>query len=385
MDGEPESYPDVESLMRAERPAEPVYCLFPQVYTDNAAHFVQGFHGRVLYAVKANDHPAVVRAISLGGVRHFDCASLPEIETVKSLVPDATCYFMTPVRLRGAARTAWQDFDTRHFMVDHLNGVELLGAEIDMREAVVFARIAVSHDSAMIDLSNRFGAPPEDIPAIVSAIAETGAEPALAFNVGSAVTSPAAYRHSIEVAARVMRQLPSRVRLLDVGGGFPRGYPGFDVPPLDDYFRTIRSDTARLALADRAEILCEPGRALAAPGMSAIAEVCLRKDHRLFLNDGMYGVFWELRFEGHNRYPCRVFRNGAPVNGRAARFRLYGPTCDSSDELPGDVDLPADIRPGDHIEFGCIGAYSLSGRTGFNGFHSDRIVTITDGAPPGYR
>ena len=384
MDGEPDSYPDVESLLRAERPAEPVYCLFPQVCTDNAARFVQGFPGRVLYAVKANDHPDVVRAIGRGGVRHFDCASLPEIDTVKSLLPDATCYFMTPVRLRGAAQTARQRFDTRHFMVDHLSGVELLGSEIDMRDVVVFARIAVSHDAAMIDLSNRFGAPPGDIPALVQAIAETGAEPALAFNVGSAVTSPVAYRHSIEVAASVIEGLPDTVRLLDVGGGFPRGYPGFDVPPLDDYFDAIGADTARLTLAAGAEILCEPGRALAAPGMSAIAEVCLRKENRLFLNDGMYGVFWELRFDGHNRYPCRVFRNGRPLDGRLARFRLFGPTCDSSDELPGDVDLPADIRPGDHIEFGCIGAYSLSGRTAFNGFHSNRIVTITHGVPPGY-
>ena len=70
--------------------------------------------------------------------------------------------------------------------------------------------------------------------------------------------------------------------------------------------------------------------------------------------------------------------------GDLATFRLFGPTCDSSDELPGDVELPRDVRPGDHIEFGCIGAYSLAGRTSFNGFHSDRIVTITDSVPPGY-
>ena len=45
--------------------------------------------------------------------------------------------------------------------------------------------------------------------------------------------------------------------------------------------------------------------------------------------------------------------------------------------MPGTVELPADIDVGDYIEFGSIGAYSLSGKTDFNGFHSDDVVTIS--------
>jgi ornithine decarboxylase len=37
----------------------------------------------------------------------------------------------------------------------------------------------------------------------------------------------------------------------------------------------------------------------------------------------------------------------------------------------------ADIRSGDYLEFGNIGAYSISGRTDYNGFYSDQIVSIT--------
>lgn len=385
MDGIPAQFASVEDLLRAHRPTQPVYCLFPHVYTENAAAFVAGFPGRVLYAIKANDHPEVVQAIHAGGVTHFDCASLPEIENVNANCDGATCYFMTPVRLRGAAKTAQREFGTRHFMVDHLSGIDLLANEIDMASSVIFARMAVSHDSAMINLSNRFGAPPADMPAILTAIADAGAEPALAFNVGSSVTSPAAYQHSLAVARRVLDELPFQLRLIDIGGGFPRSYPGFEMPPLSDYFSAIRDDTGALPLLENAEILGEPGRALAAPGLSAIAEVCLRKENRLFLNDGMYGIFWELRFKGHDRYPVRAFRDGEELAGDTESFRLFGPTCDSDDELPGNVDLPADVRPGDHLEFGCIGAYSLSGRTSFNGFHSDQVVTITSGAPSGYR
>jgi ornithine decarboxylase len=45
--------------------------------------------------------------------------------------------------------------------------------------------------------------------------------------------------------------------------------------------------------------------------------------------------------------------------------------------MPGEVLLPQEIQAGGHLEFGQIGAYSLSGRTRFNGHYSDRLVEIT--------
>ncbi|MDX1555839.1 MAG: hypothetical protein R3212_07425, partial [Xanthomonadales bacterium] len=179
--------------------------------------------------------------------------------------------------------------------------------------------------------------------------------------------------------------LPFALRLLDIGGGFPLPYPGFEVPGLERYFETVEQFRPSLPLANDGEILAEPGRSLAAPGLSAVLEVVLRKDDRVYLNDGMFGIFWELRFKGHKRYPCRVFRNGREHTGEKRRFTLFGPTCDGSDVLPAPFELPSDIAPGDHIEFGRIGAYSLAGRTRFNGFFSDAVVEITDGEPPGER
>jgi len=103
----------------------------------------------------------------------------------------------------------------------------------------------------------------------------------------------------------------------------------------------------------------------------------LRKEDRLYLNDGMYGIFWELRFKEHDQYRARAFRDGELHVGQSEAFRLIGPTCDSMDILPGAVELPADIQPGDYIEFHEIGAYSLAGRTDFNGLYSDEVVMIT--------
>ncbi len=375
-------YADVPALLADRRPVRPVYCIYPDAYLAAARAFVAGFPGRVLYAVKANDHPAVLRLLHAGGIRHFDCASLPEVETVNRECPGSTCYFMTPVRLRGAAAAAAAGFGVRHFMIDHASGLAPLAAEIDMRASVVFARMAVHHAAAMADLSVRFGAPPDAIPGLLAGIRDSGAEPALAFNVGSNVADPDAYRYALSVARDVLERFASKLRLVDMGGGFALPYPGFPVPPLADYLAAAREGIAALPLAAGGEAMIEPGRALAAPGLSAVVEVLLRKEQRLFLNDGMYGIFWELRFKGHERFPVRCFRDGSLHSGRTARFQLFGPTCDSSDALPGAVDLPADIRAGDYLEFGCIGAYSLTGRTDFNGHYSENIMRITGAQPP---
>ena len=103
-----DEFSDVSSLLRAERPKDPVYCIYPHVYSAVVTEFLQEFPGRVLYAVKANPDPTVLGLIIDAGVRHFDCASLAEVELVDEFVPGAKKYFMTPVRVRGAAAAAYK-------------------------------------------------------------------------------------------------------------------------------------------------------------------------------------------------------------------------------------------------------------------------------------
>jgi ornithine decarboxylase len=378
-----QSFDNVAHMLRSMAPDNPVYCVFPRVYAATTRRFLDGFPGRVLYAVKANNDPYVLRCLLDAGVSHFDCASLAEVAQVRALSRDARIYYMNPVRIPGAAATAQSEHGVRHFVIDHDSGLAPLLAEVDAARSVVFARMAVSHATSRVDLSSKFGAPPDAVGTLLEAIAAAGAEPALAFNVGSFVMSPDAFAHAFDTAHAVLDRLPFRVRLVDIGGGFPKSYPGLSAPPLEQFFDAIRGFDA-LPLATGGELLAEPGRALVARGMSAVVRVLLRKDDRLYLNDGMYGAFWELRFRVHERYAAKAYRGADPLGGPPRPFRLYGPTCDSDDKLPGLVELPDTIAAGDYVEFGSVGAYSLSGRTDFNGFYSDTIVSIDspDALPP---
>jgi ornithine decarboxylase len=127
------------------------------------------------------------------------------------------------------------------FVIDHHSGLAPLVKEIDPEASVILVRMAVSHESAQSNLSEKFGSQPEETPALLNASADSGAEAAMAFNVGTGVEDPAAYEYAIGVARDVLEQVAFKVRLLDIGGGFPKSYPGLSVPAFDDYFCTTRS------------------------------------------------------------------------------------------------------------------------------------------------
>ena len=126
----------------------------------------------------------------------------------------------------------------------------------------------------------------------------------------------------------------------------------------------------------------EPGRALVAGGGSLVVQVQLRRGDALYVNDGVYGGLSDAGRPGF-RFPARrVPVDGAvPDEGVELReYMLFGPTCDAADQMRGPFLLPADMREGDWIELGQLGAYGACLRTGFNGFGRAELVEVAD--PP---
>jgi len=373
----------VENLIETTGPVDPVYVLYPEKFGAAARRFVDAFPGDTLYAVKANPAPPVLDLVYAAGTRHFDTASLYEIELVRSRFPHAICHFMAPVRLPGTARIAYREHDIRDFVVDCDVELDKLLAETDGgRDCRIFVRIATPLGGAVLELSSKFGTTPEDAARLLRRVADAGVAPAIAFHVGSQCLSPFSYAQAIEMARRTAALAGVEIAALDIGGGFPGPYPGHDVPPYHWYFDTIREALATLPNAGKLPLLCEPGRALVAEGMSLVTQVVLRKGDKLYLNDGIYGSFDELTLPGWTTdYHMRVFaldEKGRAVLQPAAEtpFRVYGPTCDTLDVLPRPLMLPETIAPGHFIVFDSIGAYSYAVRTNFNGFMPDRFAIV---------
>lgn len=371
-------------MVASLEPTEPVYCVYPDVLRGLAREFLGGFPGRVLYAVKANPEPRVIEPLWSAGVRCFDTASVAEMRTVHGVAADAVCYFMAPVKFPGAMREAFASHRVRDCVVDHPDELLRVTREAPARELTIFVRMAAHAPAALYHLSEKFGATEERAARLLEAVARSGARPALAFNVGSLVCHPDAYVGAIERAAAVLESSGVEIEWLDVGGGFPRRYPEPVAEPLADFFAAIAA--ARSALPSTVGLLAEPGRALVADGVTLVTRVLHRDGDRLYLNDGVWGSLIEpWQAQGRFRFPTRVLRGGALLDEPRSEFAVFGPTCDSLDRLPGPLPLPRSIATGDWVEFGVIGAYSLSNRTSFNGLYPDRFVRIdASSLPPGF-
>ena len=70
--------------------------------------------------------------------------------------------------------------------------------------------------------------------------------------------------------------------------------------------------------------------------------------------------------------------NSRIISKKLTAFDFYGPTCDSLDYMKGPFFLPNNIKEGDYIELGQLGAYGTTFRTKFNGFYSDEIFELHD-------
>jgi ornithine decarboxylase len=376
-------FASIEDLIGRTNPGEPVYALFPAKFREAARRFLDAFPGDTLFAIKANPALPVLEQVYTAGIRHFDTASLAEIEKVRSNYPDALCHFMAPVRAKGAAHAAFHKYGVRDFVVDCDYELDKLLSETDGGKSLrIFVRIATPLGGAVLELSSKFGTTQDDAARLLKRVVEAGAAPALTFHVGSQCLSPFSYAQAIEMARRTAQIAGVTLAALDIGGGFPGPYHGNDVPPYHWYFDTIRESLAVMPEGESLPVLCEPGRALVAEGMSLVTQVILRKGDKLYINDGIYGSFDELSLPGWMAdYPIRVFSrsdDGAVSETAPGHtpFRVYGPTCDTLDVLPRPLMLPENIGPGDFIVFDAIGAYSVAVRTDFNGFFPDQWVIV---------
>jgi ornithine decarboxylase len=368
----------IESL----RPTEPLYLVHPDHFAIAARQFLDGFPGDVLYAVKANPHPIALTQLWNAGIRHFDTASLGEIEAVRALLPDAICHFMAPVRLPGQAKAAFETYGVTDFVVDSEAELDKLLAETGKPAKLrVFVRLVASLGGALLELSSKYGCRPEEAAKLLKRIKASGAAPCLTFHVGSQCLSPFSYAQAIEIAEQAIRLSGVSIAALDIGGGFPTAYVGQEPPPPHWYFDMIKTALDNLSVKN-VPVMCEPGRALVGQGISLVTQVVMRRGDRLYLNDGIYGSFDEQRFASFEAdYPPTAIALDAKgkaktLTGEKRPFRAYGPTCDSADVLPRPVMVPDSIATGDFVLFDAMGAYTVSSRSAFNGYYPDTWAVI---------
>jgi ornithine decarboxylase len=357
-------------------PVQPVTLLRPHAARRAARFFVEKFPGRSLYAVKANPSPDLLRILWDGGVTHYDVASLAEVRLVAETLPGAQLCFMHPVKAEEAIAEAYA-LGVRTFSLDTMDELEkIVRATGEATDLNLCVRIRVSSDHAKLSLASKFGAEPGEMKELLFAARQAADALGICFHVGSQAMSPSAYAEAMERVRAAIVEAAVTVDIVDVGGGFPSVYPGMEPPALEAYFSVIAKAFESLPISYSAELWCEPGRALCAEYASVLVRVEKRRGDQLYINDGAYGALFDAAHIGW-RFPVKLVREEESET-RDMPFSFYGPTCDDLDHMAGPFHLPADVRAGDYIEIGMLGAYGCAMRTGFNGFGVTAKVIVTD-------
>ena len=373
-----QKFKSVDELVSQLKPVEPVYCIRKKSIQVAAKTFQNKFPGEILYAVKTNPHPEVLKTILESGINNFDVASIKEIQDINKINPKAKCSFMHTVKSRENIKEAYFKYNIKTFSLDTKDElIKIIDSTNHAKDLELFVRVSVSNEHAEIDLSKKFGALNSEAIGLLRLTKQYAKKIGLSFHVGSQCMHPISYTKGIDEIGYIIKKTKIVPDYINIGGGFPTIYPDLVPQSLNNYFEEIKKSLKNLNLKKLPKIICEPGRAIVAESGSTIVRVNLRKKQKLYINDGTYGTLFDAGVP-NIVYPSRLITNGRIVSKKLTSFDFYGPTCDSMDYMKGPFILPNNIKENDYIELGQLGAYGLTFRTQFNGFYSDKIFEVED-------
>ncbi|WP_433616096.1 type III PLP-dependent enzyme [Dactylosporangium sp. CA-139114] len=326
----------------------------------------------VHYAMKCNPHPRVVGHLAGLGCG-FEIASAAELDQLLALgVPAAGVLFSNPVKPESHIARAFAA-GVRRFAFDSADELAKLGRAAP--GASVYVRIAVPDRHSEVPSEGKFGVDLDTAAQLLLDARDRGLDPhGVTFHVGSQMLHPRAWEAPLELVGELMDKLSAedvRLRLVDLGGGFPARYDG-DPPPLGDYAAVIHAGLR--ALPYPVDAVVEPGRALVAEAGTLIATVIGVADRNgrrwVHLDVGAFnGLMESLETGNRLRFPVR------DELGRAERrlCQLTGPTCDSQDTILFDVELSHGLATGHRVYLHSAGAYTTVYASGFNGFEPPAV------------
>ena len=373
-----QKFKNVDELVSQLKPEKPIYCIRKKSIQSASNYFRNKFPGKVLYAVKTNSHPEVLKTIVESGIENFDVASIQEIKDIRAIAPNAKCSYMHTVKSRESIKDAYFNYNIKTFSLDTKDElIKIIEATNQAKDLELFVRVAVSNEHAEIDLSKKFGALTSEAIGLLRLTKQYSKKVGLSFHVGSQCMHPISYSKGIEEVGNIIKKTKIIPDYINIGGGFPAIYPDLVPQSLENYFEEIKKGLTNLKLEKLPELLCEPGRAIVAESGSTIVRVNLRKKQKLYINDGTYGTLFDAGTP-NMVYPSRIIKSSKIISKKLTAFDFYGPTCDSMDYMKGPFLLPNNIKENDYIELGQLGAYGLTFRTQFNGFYSNEIYEVED-------
>ncbi|MFT3756362.1 MAG: bifunctional aspartate kinase/diaminopimelate decarboxylase [Pseudoxanthomonas sp.] len=324
--------------------------------------------GRHYYAIKANSHPAILRALAEEGFG-LECVSLGEIRHVLDSVPgfDPKRVLFTP---SFAPRAEYEQAFALGVNVT-LDSVEILKNWPEIfRNRNAWLRIDLGHGEghhAKVNtggIHSKFGLSVQRVDEFVAAARALGLViTGLHAHMGSGVGNGELWRTMYDELAGFARRIGS-VETIDIGGGLPIPYRADDEPfDLDAYAAGL----AEMKQVHPAfQIAIEPGRFLVAESgvLLCKATQVIEKDgvRRVGLDAGMNTLIRPALYDAWHDVA-----NLARLDDDVGEvFDVVGPICESSDVFGKRRRLPAATAPDDVMLIADAGAYGYTMASRYN-------------------
>jgi diaminopimelate decarboxylase/aspartate kinase len=316
---------------------------------------------RRYFAIKANPHPALLRALVAEGFG-LECVSLGELEHVFATLPD-----LDPARVlftpSFAPRAEYEAAFALGVTVTLDNVEALHNWPETFRGRALWLRIDLGrgdgHHAKVVTggAASKFGLPLAAFDAFVAEAQKLDVRIAgIHAHLGSGIVTPAHWR---EVYAELAGFADSvgTVDTIDIGGGLPIPYKPdahpFDIAAWAAGLAEIKAAYPRYALA------VEPGRYLVAECGVLLAHVTqvVEKQgiRRVGLDAGMNALMRPALYEAYHG----IHNLSRLDEGGDTAFDVVGPICESGDVLGAQRMLPAATREGDAVLVADAGAYGF--------------------------
>lgn len=370
----------VAQWTRDQRLATPVHLFCQRAVTDALERLRVGLDARISYAVKANTHPLMLRAVA--DVDEYNVTNTEHLQLLLSArVAPSRIAFVNPAIDRATAETALRAGVTR-FVVDDERGLELLtsfgtGLRLTLR-------LRPEQDGGAARSVIRFGTGPQQLTALALQAVSAGATvEAVSFFIGTHhedLASAAPYRHALRETANVLAKLSTDgvdVPRVNIGGGFPGARRRFyrDHP----HFFDRLNDAAHDMLPIGVRLLCEPGRYLAEPSMAMLTTVVADRivaGHRMTHVDASgYSGLFETTFIDDGGGGLDVLADGP--EGDQSVTQILGPIMDSFDVVKRNALLPP-LHDGDALLLPNTGAYAFGYAARCEGVRQPHVVPLPE-------
>jgi bifunctional diaminopimelate decarboxylase / aspartate kinase len=322
---------------------------------------------RWFYAMKANWHPDILRALVDEGFG-IECVSVPELDAVRAAIPSlaADRILFTP---NFAPRKEYAEALRRgvRMTVDNLHPLQhwpevFAGHEILLRLDLGYGR--GHHDKVVTGGSgSKFGLPLADVPQFRALAREHGVRiVGIHAHLGSGVLDADHFRETYAELASLADQFPDCARL-NIGGGL--GVPSRpDEHPLD--LQALANLLAEVrALYPQYRVWMEPGRYLVADAGVLLARVTQikRKGETTYvgIDAGMNSLIRPALYEAWHDI-VNLTRLGETPD---TVCQIVGPICESSDFLGTNRRL-VEPREGDVLLIAQGGAYGAAMASRYN-------------------